>query len=283
MATTFSNIVPQNNLRLPDALTVRQGSGPFIGRIIIQGDRIARGVGIHLRLRTDFDGLLEFSQREAAAGRWYPVIGQFNPEDSDVSPENAFWIAGENDDGEIVTATAARIYDWEDTNLAEQAVAVFYGRDEGQPCKMTPEAADISQRITGLVHSAGAAWVRPDYRGRELSQLMQRMAKAYTLSRWPLDWAIGFVPRALADNGTAAGYGAKHFGYSFNFPGLRWPELVLVYTTADEAYDDFGVFLEEELSDPATRKFAPAFGSNLTHDVTRVSPVDVRQGSSSRS
>jgi hypothetical protein len=58
MASTFSNIVPQNNLRLPDALTVRQGSGPFIGRIIIQGDRIARGVGIHLRLRTDFDGLL---------------------------------------------------------------------------------------------------------------------------------------------------------------------------------------------------------------------------------
>jgi hypothetical protein len=237
-----------------------------------------------MRLRHDFDGLVDFSNREAAAGRWYPVIGQVNPERSDISPENGFWIAGENDDGEIVTTSAGRVFDWRDTNLAEQAAAVFYGRDEGQPCTITPNAAEIARHITGVVHSAAAAWVRPDYRGRELSQLMQRMAKAYALSRWPLDWAIGFVPRALADNGTAAGYGAKHFGYSFFYPGLRWPELVLIYTSGQEVYDDFGTFLDAELADPASGKFASGSpGRILTHVVTSTSPEGVRQGSSSRS
>jgi hypothetical protein len=284
MADGYQTIVPENNLRLPDALTVRQGVGPLIGRFVLEGDRAARAVGIHLRLRHDFDGLVAFSKAEAAAGRWYPVTDQYNPERADISPHNGFWIAGENDAGEIVTTTAGRVFDWRGTNLAEQAVTVFYGRDEGQPCTITPNLAEITRQITGIVYSAGAAWVRPDYRKRELSQLMQRMAKAYALSRWPIDWAVGFVPRALAENGTAAGYGVKHLGFSFFYPGLRWPELVLAYTSAQEAYDDFGAFLDDELSDPATRKFAAgSLGSSLAHDVTRVSPEGVRHGSSNRS
>jgi hypothetical protein len=281
MASDYPTPVPPNNLRLPDALTVRQGSGPAIGRFVIEGDRAARAFGLNLRLRHDFEELVYFSHCEAAAGRWYPVTDQFNPERSDISPENGFWIAGENEAGAIVTVSAARVFDWRDTNLEEQAVAVFYGRDDGQPCIIAPEVAQVARQISGLVYSAGAAWVRPDYRKRELSQLMQRMAKAYALSRWPLDWAIGFVPRALADNGTALGYGVKHLGYSFFYPELRWSELVLAYTTGEEVYEDFDTFLDDEL---AERKFAArSLGSSLTHDVTTVSPEAVRQGSSSRS
>jgi hypothetical protein len=268
-----TNIVPLNNLRLPDAVTVRQGSGPAIGRMILAGDRAARAVGIHLYLRHDFDGLVRFSREEAAAGRWYPVTDQYNPERADITPENGFWIVGTNDAGEIVATSAGRVFDWHDTNLADQAVTIFYGRDEGQPCTIAPEVIDVARQISGLVYSAGATWVRPDYRKRDLSQLMQRMAKAYALSRWPLDWAVGFVPRALADNGVAAGYGVKHLGYSFFYPGLRWPELVLAYTAADEVYDDFGSFLDEELGDPGAGKFAERPpGSSRTHEVTSVSP-----------
>jgi hypothetical protein len=284
MAAVFSTIAPKDNLRLPDALTVRQGSGPLIGRFVLEGDRAARRVGIRLKLRTDFNHLVYFSQCEAAAKRWYPVIDQFNPARSDISPANGFWIAGENDDGEIVAVSAARVFDWRDTNLEEQAVTVFYGRDEGQPCTIAPEIAPLAREISGLVYFAAAAWIRPDHRGRELSQLMQRMAKAYALSRWPLDWAIGFVPRALADNGTAAGYGVKHLAYSFYYPELRWSELVLAYTSGQEAYDDFGSFLDTELSDPETDKFADtSLGNNWAHEVTSTSPEAVRQGSSNRS
>ena len=280
----FPNTVPKNNLRLPDALHVRQGSGPLIGRFVLEGDRAARAAGIHLHLRHDFDELVYFSKCEAAAGRWYPVTDQYNPERADITPENGFWVAGENEAGEIVTTSAGRIFYWHDTNLAEQAVAVFYGRDDGQPCTIGPEIIGIAREIQGIVLSAGATWVRPDYRKRELSQLMPRMARAYALSRWPLDWTIGFVPRPLADNGIARGYGAKHLGFSFFYPLLQWSELVLTYTSGQEIYDDFGTFIDDELSDPTSRKFArDSLGDNRLHEVTRTSPDEVRQGSSNRS
>jgi hypothetical protein len=285
MALDNISSIARDHLRLPDALTVRHGSGPLIAKFVLEGDRAARAAGIHLYLRNDFDAFVQFNERETAAGRWYPLTAQFNPKYADIGPGNGFWIAGENDAGETVAASAGRVFDWRSTNLAEQKIAVFYGRDEGQPCTMTAEAAQIALQIRGFVLSAGATWVRPDYRGRELSQLMPRMARAYSLSRWPLDWTIGFVPRALADNGIASGYGAKHLAYSFFYPLLRWSELVLTYTSGSEAYDDFGGFLDAELSEEAGGKFATArsLSSKRLHPVTSVSPDAVRHGSMSRS
>ncbi len=50
-------------------------------------------------------------------------------------------MSGENADGEIVVTFGGRMYDWRETNLAEQACAMFYGEDRGQPCIITAEAA----------------------------------------------------------------------------------------------------------------------------------------------
>ena len=245
--------VPPNNLRLPDALTVRHGSGPLIGRFVLEGDRAARNVGIHLRLRHDFDALLELNRQEVARGNWRPIMDTFNPEKTDLTPETALWIAGENEHGEIVTTSAGRLYEWPDTTLEDHAVEMFFGRDEGQQCVITTPAAKL---ISGLVFSAGTTWVRPDYRRRELSHLMPRMCRAFALARWPLDWTIGYVQRPLVDKGIALGYGAKHLGFSIYYPQTSYGEIVLTYTSGQEVYDDFGAFLDEELADPATHKFA---------------------------
>jgi hypothetical protein len=281
MAATFATTTPQNNLRLPDALTVRHGSGPLIGRVVLEGDRAARAAGIHLRLRYDFDALLDLNRQEVARGNWRPIMDTFNPEKTDLSPDSAFWIAGENDAGEIVTTSAGRLYDWPDTTLEDHAVEMFFGRDEGQKCIITAAAAKL---ISGLVFSAGTTWVRPDYRRRELSHLMPRMVRAFALARWPLDWTIGYVQRALVDKGVAGGYGAKHLGFSIFYPETSYGEIVLTYTSGQEIYDDFGTFIEAELSDPEMRKFAAgSAGFSLLHDVTSTSPAGVRHGSNSRS
>ena len=76
------------------------------------------------------------------------MIDMFNPEHVELNPENAFWVSGENEDGEIVATFGGRLYDWRGTNLAEQACAMFYGEDRGQPCIVTAEAA---YRISGIV------------------------------------------------------------------------------------------------------------------------------------
>jgi hypothetical protein len=280
-ALDYDSMVPENNLRLPDAVTVRHGPGPVLGRFVLAGDQQARKAGIHLRLRTDFEGLLELNRRQTALGNWYPLLGTFNPEGTDVSGRNGFWVAGENDAGEIITCSAGRAYHWVDTNLEEQVAEVFFGRDQGQPRSITVPAA---KDIKGWVLKAGATWVHPDYRKRDLPQLMPRMARAYSLTRWPLDWTFAYIPKVLIDKGMAINYGSKHIGFSIFFPGSRFGEIGLSYTSAQEIYDDLGTFLAEELSDPASSKFAPLLpGTSLANEVTRVSPDSVRQGSSSRS
>lgn len=281
MSLIYPNTVPANNLRVPDALTIEHGPAELLGRFVIAGDRVARGVGLGLRLRHDFDRLSQLNDEQSKIGNWYPLMDMFNPERTDVSPQNAFWIAGEDETGDIVATYAARIYYWPDTNLAEQAVAMAYGRDDGQRCVVTAPAA---KEMTGLIMSVGGAWVRPDFRGRELSQLLPRMAKAYALSRWPLNWVLGYCTPTTVEKGVAAGYGSKHFSYSVLYPDMHFGELVLAYTAGHEVYEDLDDYLITELSSSSSSKFAPrSFSTNLAQDVTKTSFEGVFQGSNSRS
>ena len=97
---------------------------------------VAKGGGVgSLRLNTTWELMKSVSG----------LIDTFNPARSGISAENGFWLSGENDKGEIVCTSAARIYYWPDTNLAEQAVAMWYGRDEGQPCVVTADMAESAQ------------------------------------------------------------------------------------------------------------------------------------------
>src|SRR5437016_11134226 len=135
MPFDFAHIVPENNLRLPDALSVQYGPGPLLGRFILAADRAARRRGVTLRIRHDFDELVSLNKYYAARDLWYPLLDAFNPRCADLTPENAYWIAGENDDGEVVMTNACRVLDWRGTSLAEQARTLWYGRDDGQRCE----------------------------------------------------------------------------------------------------------------------------------------------------
>ena len=164
---------------------------------------------------------------------------------------------------------------------------MFYGQAEGQPCKVTAPAA---HSISGVVLSAGSVWVRPEFRGRQLSRLFPRIGRAYACSRWPVDWTISYVAPILVDNGVAAGYGQKHFSRSIFYPGSPWGELevVLAYTPEAEIYEDLATFMGTVLSPVASAgsKGAwpdPDLFSTSFDNVTNTSSVGVFQGSSNRS
>jgi GNAT superfamily N-acetyltransferase len=282
MDAIYPNIVPENNLRLPDALVIKHGPTQLLGRFILEADKAAREAGLRLRLRHDFAELNRINQQEVKSGNWYPLINMFNPERADIAPENAFWLSGENEDGEIVTTFATRIYYWPDTNLEEQAVAMLYGRDEGQRCIITADAAKL---ISGVVMSSGAAWVRPDYRRRGLSQLLPRIAKAYAVSRWPIDWTFGFVTRVLVEKGVASSsYGTGRYSYSIWFPDLPFGELVVAYTAVREVYEDLAKYLTTALSGSRGEKFASnTLPSGIAQELTKISSDGVFHGNSSRS
>jgi hypothetical protein len=278
---TYPNIVPANNLRLPDALTIKHGPAPLLARFVLEADKAVRDMGLLLRLRTDFGELVYANEHYAKSGAWYPLVDAFNPHHTELTAENAFWVSGENDRGEIVVTWAARIYNWIGTNLAEQARTVWYGQDLGQPCVVTAEAA---KRISGVIVFAGASWVRPDFRGKHCSHLFPRIGKAYACSRWPIDWAIGYIGRANVEKGLAASYGQQNLSYSVFYPGSPRGEQVVVYTPVDQVYADLAKFLATKLSGAARTDTAAGLRPNVReHIVTNISSDGVLHGNISRS
>ena len=284
MTLIYPNIVPENNLRLPDALTIKHGPARLLATFVLEGDKAAREIGVRLRPRHDFGELLYVNKQHTISGSWYRLPNMFHPEYSDLSPENSYWISGENDHGEVVLTQAGRVYYWPETNLEEEARLMFYaGREEGQRCVVTAEAA---KSITGVVFYGGSGWVRPDFRGRQLMRLIPRLGRAYALARWPVDWGMSLVAPILVDKGVAEGYGYKHASYRIVYPGSPWgdAEFVLVSVSATEAYDDFASLLKSTLSNPELeRSTASSSPSVFESTVTRTSSDGVFQGSNNLS
>lgn len=283
MTLIYPNIVPENNLRLPDALTIKHGPAALLAQFVLEGDKAARQKGIRLRLRHDFDALVYVNKQEADRGNWFRLVNMFNPNYTDLNPENSYWISGEDENGEIVVTQAGRVYYWPDTTLDQEARLMFYGgREEGQLCIVTAKDAKL---IGGVVFYGGSVWVRPDFRGRRLFELLPRLGRAYAVARWPVDWGISFVAASLVEKGIAAGYGYKHSSYSIAFPGSPWGELevVLVSLSVAEAYEDFADELIKLRSTGGISNSASSSGNLLDDKVTNTSSDGVLQGSSSRS
>src|SRR5436190_1752711 len=132
MPLDFVNILPENNLRLPDALTIKHGPARLLSRFILEGDKAARCNGIEVRLRHDFDELLFLNKHQTALGNWYPLVDMVHPDRTELTPENAFWVSAENRTGEIVATWGARVFDWSfcyvTRGQVEKGLAASYGQ-----------------------------------------------------------------------------------------------------------------------------------------------------------
>lgn len=275
-----SSLIPQNNLRLPDALTIQHGPARELSRFVMAADRAARRKGVFLRIRHDFDELLYVNRHYAARNMWYPLLNGFNPECSDMTPADSFWVSGEDENGEVAVTAACRVYDWSQSSLAEEARAVWFGRDQGQACVVTAEAAAM---ISGIVAWGGASWVRPDFRGRHLSYLIPRVLKAYCCSRWPIDYLFCFIGIENVQRGLAASYGHQNLSHSVFFPDSPHGEQVVGYTMRGEFYAELANFMTTGGSTMEASDFADSSSTGLEHIVTKTSADVVFHGSMSLS
>ena len=114
--------------------------------------------------------------------------------------QEAFCLIGRNRVGETVATHAVRLYDWASTSFAEEAesLRLFYAdptrmKYPNETCRVSAAAA---HDVTGRVAYSGAAWVRPDYRGRSLALVLPRLAKAYAFTRWRPDFIVSWMTEA---------------------------------------------------------------------------------------
>lgn len=280
MPLDVPNIVPPNNLRLPDALTIKYGPAQLLGKFVVAADRATRRRGITLRVRYDFDALVDLNEYYAARELWYPLIEAFHPRYTELTPQNAYWIAGENENGEIVLANACRILDWTGTNLREQAWSMFYGRDTGQPSIVTAEAGE---QIGGVVAMGGAAWIRKDYRGKQLSYITGRTHKVFACALWPVNWSFCLIGINNIRRGLAETWGHEHLGYSVFYPNSAFGELVVAYSSTAHFYSDIADLMSKDGVFDSSDFISSSAPTGLEHRVTNTSFEGVFHGSSNLS
>jgi hypothetical protein len=284
MPLDFPSIVPENNLRLPDALTIKYGPAPLLSRFVLEGDKAVRQIGMRLRVRHDFDELVHINRQLVAHGLWYPLISMFDPDYADLRRDDSFWLSGEDEHGEIVLTWAARVFNWQKTTLADNLGMLLCERmDRPRPCLVSDAACRALRQVRGVVFWGGSLWIHPRYRHRHLSPLVGRLGRAFAVARWPLDWVMCLVEEKTVKHGLAAGYGYRHMTRGIFFPGSQFEEEVFaVYLSADEAYADFSEFLASELAD-ARSEGVSSSPTRLLETVISTSSDRVFHGSTSRS
>ena len=227
----YPNVIPENNLRLPDAITIVHGPRRLLARFILAGDRAARQMGLHLRVRHDFDALLSLNRYEAARGNWYPLIDMFNPESRRAEPGKRVLGIGrkrERRDRRDLRRSHLRLARHQPGRAGLRDVL----RRGSRPALHHHGRGGATGSPAWWL-AAVASWVRPDYRRQHLSRLIPRIGKAYACARWPIDWSFCYVTRKHVEQGLPASYGQRNVSYSISYPGTPWLDLVLAYSTAD--------------------------------------------------
>jgi hypothetical protein len=235
----------QNDLRLPDAVTVRGGPVQEIAAFLLLVDNIARERGIRLKVRTDIDELVALNRRETALGNWYPLFPIFDPACNNVDETNAYWISGENEQGETVVAQAGRLFQWPASTLADEMENVLYpGTPDHPPFHVRCPSA---HGVTGTVCFSGSTWFHPEYRRLGLSRILPRVSRVFAYSNFQTDWTISMVKRDLVEKNIAAAYGYTDIQFGVWAPGhpLGDLDLALVRMHRTELLSDLRRFVAE--------------------------------------
>ncbi len=187
------------------SLNIQHGPVDVLGRFFLKADQAVRARGVELTLTT-IDELAAFNRRFLKDSPLMPV---FNPRMKGLAERPSFAILGRDHTGQIVATQAARLYDWPDTCLTEEAqsLKMFYG-DEPPPIGTACQVSAPSGRaVTGRVTYSGAGWYESQYRKRELSYILPRMSRALALTQWNSDFTISFVEWVIVKKGVASRYG----------------------------------------------------------------------------
>ena len=201
MSVTTSTATVDNRAALLDQTTsaspflknlnLEHGPLDVLGRFFLKADQAVRNRGVELSLTT-IDELADFNRRHLKDSPLMPV---FNPRMTGLAGRPSFAILGRDQGGRIVATQAARLYEWPDTCLTEEAqnLKMFYGDappPDGTACQVT---APAGRQISGRVIYSGAGWYEPEYRKRELSYILPRLSRALALTQWNSDFTISFV------------------------------------------------------------------------------------------
>ena len=180
---------------------------------------------------------------------WRPLLPHYDPSYGGISEETRF-VSSVGAMEATSWQPAARFYDFAETNLHEEATSLrlFYPdpvrmRRPGETCTITAPSA---KGISGRVAFSGAAWYRPDFRGRELSSLLPPIGRAYAHAIWNTDCTFTFIAKALVDNGAwrRAGYSNLEWDVVLRNSVMGQYHGALVWMHTQEMLENLSTYLQ---------------------------------------
>jgi hypothetical protein len=197
-----------------ESIRIDFGPPDVLGRFFLLADKIARTLGVNL-VFADMHELLEVNRKNSDS--WRPLLPHYDPFYGGINTSNAFCLLGLNRGGEVVATQAARLYDLGEATLLDEAnsLRLFYPDPQaqaqaGESCMLSAPAA---KTIAGRIAFSGAAWYRPDHRGRDLVAALSRVSRAYAHATWNTEQTVTFVSKPLVEKGFVGRCG---------YPNVEW-------------------------------------------------------------
>jgi hypothetical protein len=183
-----------------------------VSRFLRGYDEAAAEKGIKLSIGFDFHKYVSITKALATKVPTYPT---FRPDRSPIEKGEGYWMIGLDKNNEVVLVQAARLYDLSNSNFAEhlESLRVFYGdpATQAHPQDRCSCTAPSAKKINGKVAYHGDFWLRKDFRGQGMPEIMAAVLRGVSFSMWAPDFVVGLPERWLLSKGVLAQYGHLHW------------------------------------------------------------------------
>jgi hypothetical protein len=149
--------------------------------------------------------LVEVNKKNSSS--WRPLLPVFNSLYGGIDANNFLGILGRDKNGDVVVCHSGRVYDWRESTCFDEfeSMRVFYPDPEkmiraGEKCVVT---AKSTHGVSGKVIFSGAAWIRPDCRGKGLHKIFPRLGKVLSYGKWGGDAIISVMAEDVHGRGFA--------------------------------------------------------------------------------
>ncbi|MCC8958714.1 hypothetical protein H8B02_36430 [Bradyrhizobium sp. Pear77] len=202
-------------------------------------DDVAAQKGIRLSMGFDFHEYVSITRVLPTKKPTYP---NFRPDRSPIKLGEGYWMKGVDKNNEVALVEAARLYDLPHSNFAEhlQSLKAFYADPtiHAHPRDRCICTAPSAKNITGKVAYHGDFWLRRDFRGQGIPEIMAAILRGVSFSMWAPDFLCGLAARWTLNKGVLAQYGHTHHEAGGSILQLVEEDIVdddlLVWLTGEE-------------------------------------------------
>ncbi len=164
----------------------------------LMSEKIA-AVGLDVYVESNFRDYIRL-RRELSPG--YIHNPTYDPDHSNLSFQNAFWLRAVESNGDTVAMGAQRIIDTD--NFFDELQSMRLWHDRPNKVEGVVRIENLPDTVlAGRIGHTGGLWIEPAYRKKNLSGLLDHLGRGLLLRNFWFDHVTAVITEALAATGIA--------------------------------------------------------------------------------